>query len=244
MCCVLICFNPHTHEGCDGIIAGNRSKRRPFQSTHPRRVWLWATAHSQAFLLFQSTHPRRVWHLNIFPKIYHMEVSIHTPTKGVTLCVIHHTISALFQSTHPRRVWPCTSKAGNKAAKVSIHTPTKGVTEDIKKVVEDIVFQSTHPRRVWHQSSIRLLSQWWFQSTHPRRVWQRGDNNLVSFYCFNPHTHEGCDLLLRLRLLTERVSIHTPTKGVTLSESNFIRASMFQSTHPRRVWHHLYVIMT
>ena len=33
---------------------------------------------------------------------------------------------------------------------------------------------------------------------------------------FNPHTHEGCDSNLLSVQLGESVSIHTPTKGVTL----------------------------
>ena len=34
-------------------------------------------------------------------------------------------------------------------------------------------------------------------------------------YCFNPHTHEGCDLA---------------------NSSTYLRIARFQSTHPRRVW--------
>ena len=102
--------------------------------------------------------------------------------------------SLVFQSTHPRRVWL-----------------------DIKSnLFRDITFQSTHPRRVWLNAigiNFRLM---WFQSTHPRRVWRD------SFTClprkrlsFNPHTHEGCDFQTLQR---------------------FQVVSVFQSTHPRRVW--------
>ena len=34
---------------------------------------------------------------------------------------------------------------------------------------------------------------------------------------FNPHTHEGCDIMLLFIRLAVEVSIHTPTKGVTHS---------------------------
>ena len=35
--------------------------------------------------------------------------------------------------------------------------------------------------------------------------------------CFNPHTHEGCDMILYYDPTTNSVvSIHTPTKGVTV----------------------------
>ena len=38
----------------------------------------------------------------------------------------------------------------------------------------------------------------------------------TAFFCFNPHTHEGCD---------------------NLTKSFFNASVQFQSTHPRRVWH-------
>ena len=54
-----------------------------------------------------------------------------------------------------------------------------------------------------------------FQSTHPRRVWQ-----------VSPSL--GC--------VGNRVSIHTPTQGVTTIWRCCAHFCMFQSTHPRRVW--------
>ena len=38
---------------------------------------------------------------------------------------------------------------------------------------------------------------------------------IKSVFCFNPHTHEGCDMHTRLGDRGGHVSIHTPTKGVT-----------------------------
>ena len=98
-----------------------------FQSTHPRRVWHDMPSGWKMANKFQSTHPRRVWRWAVrgwvltdsfnphthegcdsLKVLYllHSEVSIHTPTKGVT------------------PYW----KALPKAFVVSIHTPTKGVT--------------------------------------------------------------------------------------------------------------------
>ena len=53
-------------------------------------------------------------------------VSIHTPTKGVTV------------GTGGRQL----------SGKVSIHTPTKGVTTIAVLPAVNKLFQSTHPRRV------------------------------------------------------------------------------------------------
>ena len=77
------------------------------------------------------------------------------------------------------------------------------------------MFQSTHPRRVRLGVIVTFFSWWMFQSTHPRRVrrcsrspWQAGG-------CFNPRTHEGCDVVSALPDLICAVSIHAPTKGAT-----------------------------
>ena len=53
-------------------------------------------------------------------------------------------------------------------------------------------------------------------------------------HCFNPHTHEGCDIILFLVVLfVNHVSIHTPTKGVTLLPlcKNIRRFSFNPHTH-------------
>ena len=54
-----------------------------FQSTHPRRVWLYIRFCQGRSCRFQSTHPRRVWPSH--------------PRAASSW--------GLFQSTHPRRVW-------------------------------------------------------------------------------------------------------------------------------------------
>ena len=76
-----------------------------------------------------------------------------------------------------------------------------------------------------------------FQSTHPRRVWPK--QGIVKFTVegFNPHTHAGCDYLLLPNTSCLLVSIHTPTQGVTFATGWLSILTVFQSTHPRRVWH-------
>ncbi len=39
---------------------------------------------------------------------------------------------------------------------------------------------------------------------------------------FNPHTHAGCDEFFSLFIERQKVSIHTPTQGVTDGFSNLI----------------------
>ena len=119
-----------------------------FQSTHPRRVWLSTAKVSILLSEFQSTHPRRVWpsafplnsrYSGFNPHTHAgcdltengfyicVNVSIHTPTQGVTnprptlypiipsfnphthagcdLAISQTLAIWKFQSTHPRRVW-------------------------------------------------------------------------------------------------------------------------------------------
>ena len=52
----------------------------------------------------------------------------------------------------------------------------------------------------------------------------------------NPHTHAGCDNRYKCNYTRRRVSIHTPTQGVTKLRLLCFGSSWFQSTHPRRVW--------
>ena len=232
----VFCFIPHTHEGCDWADARISDMVKEFQSTHTRRMWPLSSCMMKILSMFQSTHPRKVWpgYLQSLPqpscfnphthegcdKTRHyqtivLQVSIHTPTKGVTavpfihqyrqLCFNPHThegcdltfvswltsISSFNPHTHEGCDEP-SQRAPEKIC-VSIHTPTKGVTpqENVSWVFRQ--FQSTHPRRVWLSDRYILL-------------------------------------------LTEVVSIHTPTKGVTLYCYQYLICSMFQSTHPRRVW--------
>ena len=52
-------------------------------------------------------------------------------------------------------------------------------------------------------------------------------------WCFNPHTHEGCDSIYNSLSFCDLVSIHTPTKGVTDSvkaSSGFTRVSIHTPT--------------
>ena len=123
---VYSCFNPHTHAGCDPSAFPLNSRYSGF-NPHTHAGCDQSTPYSLShYSEFQSTHPRRVWLSNI-TNISNMEVSIHTPTQGVT------------------RVDDRTSML----LSVSIHTPTQGVTWVTPYKHLQCVFQSTHPRRVW-----------------------------------------------------------------------------------------------
>ena len=105
----VFCFIPHTHEGCDASYWSLWFLYRPFQSTHPRRVW-----HSLLILRLKmiSFNPHTHEGCDSAPHCiaFVFTVSIHTPTKGVTRL----------------------RKYIDKYFHFSIHTPTKGVTSTSK----------------------------------------------------------------------------------------------------------------
>ena len=113
---------------------------------------------------------------------------------------------------------------------------------------------------MWLQYLVYTKGYSEFQSTHPRRVWQIMSTFLTYAECFNPHTHEGCDTLNGLSSLSQtRFNPHThegcdiiPSKIRQVLESfnphthegcdhappeDLKNLILFQSTHPRRVWH-------
>ena len=192
---VHLCFNPHTHEGCDLLECSTNGNVKKFQSTHPRRVWLHVFVFLSRFVLFQSTHPRRVWHFLALRGGFGVGVSIHTPTKGVTL----------------------KQKQGDISEYVSIHTPTKGVTAEDWYHRPYIHCFNPHTHEGCDCSHhFRPRSATLFQSTHPRRVWPWNQKKSLLAKGVSIHTPtKGVTYVARRFFATKGVSIHTPTKGVT-----------------------------
>ena len=120
------------------------------------------------------------------------------------------------------------------------------------------VFQSTHPRGV--RRSEGRHSQWRVQVSIPAPT--RGATqqvrklpsrcrcfnprthegcdliqkwNFPRRFCFNPRTHEGCDVVSEHTIYGRCVSIHAPTRGATEIIIYANADGGFQSTHPRGV---------
>ena len=214
-----------------------------FQSTHPRRVWLLnlliLLQGSSSFnphthegcdktneinykIMQVSIHTptKGVTYIGRLRKWF-KKVSIHTPTKGVTKDILIAVLSCLFQSTHPRRVWLLSVLSSPPIKTVSIHTPTKGVTLSGKHVsMRQIVSIHTPTKGVTYWVCIPIESNSGFNPhTH-----EGCDTELLRIprlrLGFNPHTHEGCDWNEDAAHLYSCVSIHTPTKGVTAYSAN------------------------
>ena len=108
-------------------------------------------------------------------------------------------------------------RAGNSLTTwltVSIHTPTWGVTISSWTISVGKEFQSTHLHEVWRQRSLHI----------PPTI------------SFNPHTYMRCDKHYANLPTYNKVSIHTPTWGVTISSWTISVGKEFQSTHLHEVW--------
>ena len=99
-----VCFNPHTHEGCDCKNPHLVNAAKQFQSTHPRRVWLLIFNVTLWCKRFQSTHPRRVW-LCMCVYLIYRGFNPHTHEGCDSVNYDYEDDLWKFQSTHPRRVW-------------------------------------------------------------------------------------------------------------------------------------------
>ncbi len=100
------------------------------------------------------------------------------------------------RSFNPHTYMRC-DRAGNSLTTwltVSIHTPTWGVTISSWTISVGKEFQSTHLHEVWRQRSLHI----------PPTI------------SFNPHTYMRCDKHYANLPTYNKVSIHTPTWGVTV----------------------------
>ena len=127
--CLIPCFNPHTYMRCDfysvndlgrsgvvsihtptwGVTELNFQTKQEFQfqSTHLHEVWLLIVRLAS---LDKSFNPHTYMRCDIFeePRLDEEQVSIHTPTWGVTSLNSLWIWLILFQSTHLHEVWPIT----------------------------------------------------------------------------------------------------------------------------------------
>ena len=187
--------------------------------------------------MFQSTHLHEVWHCRFALLLPKMPVSIHTPTWGVTCMSSIVCKFRSFQSTHLHEVWLCDRRSIRLYGAVSIHTPTWGVTLQTWIITQqEKSFQSTHLHEVWPTTTSGQPLPLKFQSTHLHEVWPNKQRTYTLPMCFNPHTYMRCDFISLWRYCSCKVSIHTPTWGVTIVLNKYHSYNMFQSTHLHEVW--------
>ncbi len=122
------------------------------------------------------------------------KISIHTPTQGVTLWIFRLSFLGSISIHTPTQGvtgWGC---RGGGRFYISIHTPTQGVTS-IKCQPWLIGLYFNPHSHAGSDCSFAILSS---AASH-----------------FNPHSHAGSDSMCVIHLQLSGISIHTPTQGVT-----------------------------
>ena len=119
-------FNPHTYMRCDRLMLFVDFNPVKFQSTHLHEVWRRIRGR---YTVPASFNPHTYMRCDCWRdgSCSGNLVSIHTPTWGVTPCLV--------------RI--------NVLSDVSIHTPTWGVTTRCSAICQFRKFQSTHLHEVW-----------------------------------------------------------------------------------------------
>ena len=190
----------------------------------------------------------------------HWVVSIHTPTKGVTANVAKAKADAKFQSTHPRRVWRPIRKVHAHLIKFQSTHPRRVWLSDCFYPPIMISFNPHTHEGCDIANDFYRYAKWVSIHTPTKGVTQKPGISLICMISFNPHTHEGCDFTARLHFQV-RCSFnphthegcdpaypylspclgcfnpHTHEGCDTVWPSKILIFSVFQSTHPRRVWH-------
>ena len=134
-------------------------------------------------------------------KEHRKKVSIHTPTQGVTSS---SNITLLRVCFNPHTHAGCDKSVLRPKGRstVSIHTPTQGVT------LLFLLF--------WQLQTVSI-------HTPTQGVTSRCPRCSRITFSFNPHTHAGCDPFTLSWTANVHVSIHTPTQGVTSHDCILIR---------------------
>ena len=149
-----------------------------------------------------------------------LQVSIHTPTWGVTQIIKPQLYCNIkFQSTHLHEVWLFCPLYHGQFWPVSIHTPTWGVTPSGFDIGHHRRFQSTHLHEVWRIS--RFLAFRICVSIHTPTWGVTVDHDppvkVLEVSIHTPTWGVTKDEADNVFIIS--VSIHTPTWGVTLAES-------------------------
>ena len=211
-----------------------------FQSTHPRGVRPQVGRYQDSHKHVSIHAPTKGATLRLLLLDRVLAVSIHAPTKGATCssrlctfrpcrfnprthkgCDIANYMTDLyarkFQSTHPRRVRP---HIGDGACipfgRVSIHAPTKGAT-GYQLLIHILPHVSIHAPTKGATLDFLLHALHALVSIHaPTKGATVSSHSYCRFgLCFNPRTHEGCDVVYGLASVLVGVAIHAPTKGAT-----------------------------
>ena len=126
-------------------------------------------------------------------------------------------LSSLFQSTHSRGVRLISFAKFASLRAVSIHALTRSATSFKGFLFFFADSVSIHALTRSATKFYVIIMEYFrkFQSTHSRGVRLYIPGNSALNPCFNPRTHEECDLLHRQSSYSLSVSIHALTRSAT-----------------------------
>mgnify|MGYP001232437101 CR=1 FL=1 len=128
----------------------------------------------------------------------------------------------MFQSTRPRGARLCRPGGCRHRRKVSIHAPTRGAT-DFQRPAGPSRLVSIHaPTRGATIPFVMSVATSLFQSTRPRGARPLSATSPDIAGCFNPRAHAGRDCSVVRSFPLASVSIHAPTRGATLPQSQML----------------------
>ena len=169
---------------------------------------------------------------------------------------LHRNLTQKFQSTLPQGEWPLKPKGhghatyfnphshkGSDASScgwcrwiyISIHTPTRGVTLFDVFLCKNLYNFNPHS----HKGSDHSC----FCQPIPIRNFNphshKGSDACSAAYCaaisnFNPHSHKGSDGILWSYWLCHKISIHTPTRGVTTAQRQGKNFTLYFNPHSHK----------
>ena len=185
-----------------------------FQSTHLHEVWLPVSWVEIVLVCFNPHTYMRcdLWQQQIGQL---SQVSIHTPTWGVTLSGISKQQTRRFQSTHLHEVWQTETNATSMGVCFNPHTYMRC---DTIKIYPLFSITSFNPHTYMRCDHDWLVVSRYNLGFNPH-TYMRCDDVYSADIGFNvfqsTHLHEVWPDLFWHYGWFSRVSIHTPTWGVT-----------------------------
>ena len=195
----------------------NRDALR-FQSTLPRKEWRWPTSVNILIWYNFNPHSHAGSDVSKYCRRSSYEISIHTPTQGVTHYRSWYPSYGCNFNPHSHAGSDVDGNTDTTGKETNFNPHSHAGSDTIigKHTLFAFWFQSTLPRREWHVFKITVHVTFKFQSTLPRREWlciHASAATLVLY--FNPHSHAGSDCMVTYHLKI---------------------ICVFQSTLPRREW--------
>ena len=130
------------------------------------------------------------------PMLIDTNVSIHTPTWGVTKLMQYLRCGNSFQSTHLHEVW---LRYGKTLVLLIGFNPHTYMRCDIIHYLTLSIVIGFNPHTYMRCDLFRflcILMVIMFQSTHLHEVWLTSIRGVLQLFSFNPHTYMRCDLTL------------------------------------------------